>query len=61
MKKNLPKELDFAYEARNAEKVAAQFSHFPWLKVKYINGTCIHITVVMYLMHQLSCCPIVCR
>lgn len=33
MKRNLPKELDFCYEANNAEKVAKQFSHFPWLKV----------------------------
>ncbi|KAK3886655.1 hypothetical protein Pcinc_009209 [Petrolisthes cinctipes] len=37
MKKNLPKELDFAYEARNAEKVAAQFSHFPWLKIPAVD------------------------
>ncbi|KAK4325348.1 hypothetical protein Pmani_004064 [Petrolisthes manimaculis] len=37
MKKNLPKELDFASEARNAEKVAAQFSHFPWLKIPAVD------------------------
>lgn len=36
MKKNLPKELDFTHEAKNAEKVADQFSHFPWLKIPSI-------------------------
>lgn len=33
MKKNLPKELNFTMEAQNAERVAAQFTHLPWLKV----------------------------
>ncbi|XP_042221878.1 aarF domain-containing protein kinase 1-like isoform X1 [Homarus americanus] len=37
MKKNLPKELDFMHEARNAEKVAAQFAHFSWLKIPFID------------------------
>ncbi|XP_042878501.1 aarF domain-containing protein kinase 1-like isoform X1 [Penaeus japonicus] len=37
MKKNLPKELDFCYEGRNAEEVARQFSHFPWLKIPSID------------------------
>ncbi|XP_047478826.1 aarF domain-containing protein kinase 1-like isoform X2 [Penaeus chinensis] len=37
MKKNLPKELDFCYEARNAEEVARQFYHFPWLKIPSID------------------------
>ncbi|KAG0720575.1 putative aarF domain-containing protein kinase 1 [Chionoecetes opilio] len=32
MKKNLPRELNFTAEAHNAERVAAQFSHLPWLK-----------------------------
>lgn len=33
MKKNLPAELNFSTEANNAERVAAQFSHLPWLKI----------------------------
>lgn len=36
MKKNLPKELNFTMEAHNAERVAAQFSHLPWLKIPKI-------------------------
>lgn len=37
MKRNLPKELDFTHEAHNAERVAAQFSHFPWLKIPAVD------------------------
>ncbi|KAK7086635.1 putative aarF domain-containing protein kinase 1 [Halocaridina rubra] len=37
MKKNLPKELDFTYEARNAERVTSQFTHFPWLKIPSVD------------------------
>nr|XP_045621055.1 aarF domain-containing kinase 1-like isoform X2 [Procambarus clarkii] len=36
MKKNLPKELAFTHEAKNAEKVASQFTHLPWLKIPAI-------------------------
>ena len=32
-KKNMPVELDFLNEGRNAEKVAVMLAHFPWLKV----------------------------
>ena len=32
-KKNLPLELDFEHEGENAERVAAMFKQFPWLKV----------------------------
>lgn len=35
-KKNLPIELDFLHEGRNAEKVAGLFKHFKWLKVPKI-------------------------
>lgn len=35
-KKNLPKELDFKQEGENAEKAAAMFSTYPWLKVPKI-------------------------
>lgn len=38
MKKNLPAELNFSTEANNAERVAAQFSHLPWLKVSPHTG-----------------------
>ncbi|KAK8745741.1 hypothetical protein OTU49_000354 [Cherax quadricarinatus] len=37
MKKNLPKELNFTNEAQNAEKVASQFTHLPWLKIPAID------------------------
>lgn len=47
MKKNLPKELDFSNEGRNAEAVAAQFSHFPWLKVQLPSLVC-------HLIYQLQ-------
>lgn len=33
MKRNIPMELNFLQEAENAEKAAAMFKHFPWLKV----------------------------
>ena len=36
MKINMPLELDFTQEARNAEKVARIFRDFDWLKVKEI-------------------------
>jgi len=32
-KRNIPIELDFLHEGRNAEKVEKMFSHLPWLKV----------------------------
>ncbi|XP_043243069.1 aarF domain-containing protein kinase 1-like [Amphibalanus amphitrite] len=32
-KKNLPRELDFSQEAKNAERVADMFKHFAWLRV----------------------------
>ena len=32
-KKNLPRELDFSQEARNADRVADMFRHFSWLRV----------------------------
>ena len=32
-KKNMPLELDFLNEGRNAEKVASMLGHFPFLKV----------------------------
>lgn len=35
-KKNLPIELDFLNEGRNAEKVAQQFKHYGWLKIPKI-------------------------
>ncbi|XP_017772588.1 PREDICTED: uncharacterized aarF domain-containing protein kinase 1 [Nicrophorus vespilloides] len=35
-KKNIPQELDFELEGRNAEKVARMFSHLPWLKIPNI-------------------------
>ena len=37
MKINMPLELDFTQEARNAEKVARIFRDFDWLKVKEIH------------------------
>uniref|UniRef100_A0A8C5HLI5 AarF domain-containing protein kinase 1 n=1 Tax=Gouania willdenowi TaxID=441366 RepID=A0A8C5HLI5_GOUWI len=36
-KKNMPLELDFLNEGRNAEKVASMLSHFPFLKVPMIH------------------------
>lgn len=30
-KKNIPKELNFEMEGRNAEKIAGMFKHFNWL------------------------------
>jgi aarF domain-containing kinase len=33
-KKNLPLELDFVHEAKNCERVAKMFNHFPFLKVR---------------------------
>lgn len=33
-KKNIPQELDFTLEGRNAEKVKALFKDFHWLKVR---------------------------
>ncbi|XP_070972327.1 aarF domain-containing protein kinase 1 isoform X2 [Oncorhynchus clarkii lewisi] len=36
-KKNMPVELDFLNEGRNAEKVAVMLAHFPWLKVPKIH------------------------
>ncbi|XP_055016353.1 aarF domain-containing protein kinase 1 isoform X2 [Boleophthalmus pectinirostris] len=36
-KKNMPLELDFLNEGRNAEKVAKMLSHFPFLKVPKIH------------------------
>ncbi|RXG73307.1 putative aarF domain-containing protein kinase 1 [Armadillidium vulgare] len=37
MKRNLPQELDFANEGRNAERIANMFAHLPWLKVPSID------------------------
>lgn len=34
-KKNMPLELDFLNEGRNAEKVAKMLTQFPFLKVKW--------------------------
>ena len=39
MKKNLPLELSFLQEGKNAEKVSNMFSHFSWLKVPKIHWT----------------------
>ena len=36
MRKNLPQELCFTQEGRNAEKVAQMLSHHDWLKVPKI-------------------------
>uniref|UniRef100_A0A8C5WLK4 AarF domain-containing protein kinase 1 n=1 Tax=Leptobrachium leishanense TaxID=445787 RepID=A0A8C5WLK4_9ANUR len=36
-KKNLPLELDFLNEGRNAERMAAMVSHFPFLKIPKIH------------------------
>lgn len=36
-KRNIPIELDFLHEGRNAEKVEKMFSHLPWLKVWHLN------------------------
>ena len=36
MRKNLPQELCFTQEGRNAEKVAQMLSHLEWLKVPKI-------------------------
>lgn len=33
-KLNLPKELDFIHEGKNAEKVKEIYSEFKWLKVR---------------------------
>lgn len=38
-KKNMPLELDFLNEGRNAEKVADMLSHYAFLKVKWIRLT----------------------
>ncbi|XP_031825652.1 aarF domain containing kinase 1 [Nomia melanderi] len=35
-KKNIPKELDFMQEGKNAEKVQSIFSHYHWLKIPKI-------------------------
>ncbi|XP_029048676.1 aarF domain-containing kinase 1 [Osmia bicornis bicornis] len=35
-KKNLPRELDFSQEGKNAEKVQKIFSHYHWLKIPKI-------------------------
>ncbi|XP_033328230.1 aarF domain containing kinase 1 [Megalopta genalis] len=35
-KKNIPRELDFLQEGRNAEKVQSIFSHYNWLKIPKI-------------------------
>ena len=37
MKKNLPLELCFLQEGKNAEKVSNMFSHFHWLKIPKIH------------------------
>ena len=37
MKKNLPLELSFLQEGKNAEKVSNMFSHYDWLKVPKIH------------------------
>lgn len=34
MKRNIPMELNFLQEAKNAEKATTMFEHFPWLKVR---------------------------
>lgn len=40
-KKNLPKELDFLHEAKNAEKVREMFKHIKFLKIpKVYNDLC---------------------
>jgi len=39
MRKNLPQELCFTQEGRNAEKVAQMLSHLSWLKVPKIHWT----------------------
>uniref|UniRef100_A0A6Q2XJP7 AarF domain-containing protein kinase 1 n=1 Tax=Esox lucius TaxID=8010 RepID=A0A6Q2XJP7_ESOLU len=36
-KKNMPLELDFLNEGRNAEKLAAMLAHFPWLRIPKIH------------------------
>ncbi|XP_017876402.1 uncharacterized aarF domain-containing protein kinase 1 [Ceratina calcarata] len=36
-KKNIPRELDFTQEGRNAEKVQEIFSHYHWLKIPKIH------------------------
>ncbi len=33
MRKNLPLELSFTQEARNAEKIASMLDYFDWLKI----------------------------
>ena len=33
VKRNLPMELDFENEGKNAENVSNMFYHYPWLKV----------------------------
>lgn len=37
MKRNLPLELDFVHEGKNAEKVSKMFARLPWLKVPKID------------------------
>lgn len=48
-KKNMPLELDFLNEGRNAEKVADMLAHFPFLKVQ------IHLAVpkVKHLIYSI--------
>jgi len=36
MKRNLPIELDFVYEAANADRVRQMFAHLPFLKVCWV-------------------------
>ena len=36
MRKNLPLELSFTQEGKNAEKISALLDHFQWLKVPEI-------------------------
>ena len=37
MRKNLPLELSFVQEGKNAEKISVQLEHFEWLKVPKIS------------------------
>jgi aarF domain-containing kinase len=37
MKRNLPLELDFIHEGKNAEKVSRMFARLPWLKIPRID------------------------
>merc|ERR1712117_801301 len=37
MKKNLPLELSFTQEGRNAEKISILLEHLPWLKIPEIH------------------------